>query len=317
MASRKTILTLLLAVMCLWGKAQKVVFAPQYTPQSQFAGYYVAKAKNFYYDEGLDVVIRHIGVGTKETSADLLIDGQADIAGQQLFQSILLRDNGTPVVNVMQLTQRIGLCCVTRKPIKSVKDLDGMKIGKWVNGYSEICETLEKAENIDIEWVPAFNPVNLYAYGAVDGILVYSYNELIQLDQAVGGIDNENVFVFADQPSLDIPEDGLYVTEDYYLKNRETVEKFVRATKKGWDYVREHPDEALEISLKVIRDNNIVTNRSKEKNMLEQYLKLQINPATGKPDYAQISESELDKLISAMMANGAITENVEHKDFIK
>ena len=37
----------------------RVVFTPQWTAQSQFAGYYVALEKGFYKSAGLDVEIVH------------------------------------------------------------------------------------------------------------------------------------------------------------------------------------------------------------------------------------------------------------------
>ena len=36
-----------------------LVFTPQWTAQAQFAGYYVAEAKGFYREAGVDVVIAH------------------------------------------------------------------------------------------------------------------------------------------------------------------------------------------------------------------------------------------------------------------
>lgn len=313
----KPILTALLFLTCIQCAAQRVVFTPAYTPQAQFVGYYVAKEKNFYSDEGLDVVIRHIGSGKKELAADLLLEGQIDIAGQHMPQAILSRSKGDPIVNVFQLTQHLGLCCVTKKPIKSAKELNGLKIAKWANGYTEICEALEKAEDIHINWVLSFDPVNLFIFDAVDGVIVYSFNELIKLEQSVGGIDRENIFAFADIPLLDIPEEGLFVTESFYNGHRDLVEKFVRASKLGWDYAREHTEEALEISWRYIQDNNIVSNHQRERAMLEEHLKLQINSATGKPDYARISEEKLKRLTEVMLKYGFIQNDIEYKDFIK
>ena len=48
--------------------AQQIVFTPQWTPQSQFAGYYVAQEMGFYKDAGVDVVIDHT------STADLVIN---------------------------------------------------------------------------------------------------------------------------------------------------------------------------------------------------------------------------------------------------
>ena len=40
-------------------QAQRIVFTPQWTPQSQFAGYYVAQEKGFYRDAGVEVDFQH------------------------------------------------------------------------------------------------------------------------------------------------------------------------------------------------------------------------------------------------------------------
>jgi NitT/TauT family transport system substrate-binding protein len=39
-----------------------IVFTPQWTPQAQFAGYYVAQELGFYRDAGLNVTIEHHSV---------------------------------------------------------------------------------------------------------------------------------------------------------------------------------------------------------------------------------------------------------------
>ena len=43
-------------------QAQRIVFTPQWTPQSQFAGYYVAQDKGYYKDAGVEVEIQHPSV---------------------------------------------------------------------------------------------------------------------------------------------------------------------------------------------------------------------------------------------------------------
>ena len=65
------ILALLLAVACWPARAQEVItFMPQWTPQTQFAGYYVAVEKGFYAEEGLDVIIDHFGGSSTESVVD-------------------------------------------------------------------------------------------------------------------------------------------------------------------------------------------------------------------------------------------------------
>lgn len=311
-------LTLLLAFfLCpLAMNAQKMVFVPQWTPQAQFSGFYVAQEKGFYAEEGLDVEIRHIGTNSSENPMDLLLGGEAQIVGQQLIQSIIARADGRKILNVMSITQESGLCCVSRNPISDPKELDSLKVGRWKVGYADFCDMLETYSGITVNWVPFLNGINLYIYGAVDATLCYTFSELISLDLAIGDIPDDHIIRFSEF-GYDCPEDGLYVTEDYYSNNKESVDKFVRASIKGWEYAREHKEEALEISWKYVQEGNITTNREHQRRMLEEYLRLQKNKNTGFADFAPVTEELFDKIVGALLETGYITKKVEYNELVR
>lgn len=311
-------LTLLLAFfLCpLVMNAQKMVFVPQWTPQAQFSGFYVAQEKGFYAEEGLDVEIRHIGANSSENPMDLLLGGEAQIVGQQLIQSIIARADGRKILNVMSITQESGLCCVSRNPISDPKELDSLKVGRWKVGYADFCDMLEAYSGITVNWVPFLNGINLYIYGAVDATLCYTFSELISLDLAIGDIPDDHIIRFSEF-GYDCPEDGLYVTEDYYSKNKESVDKFVRASIRGWEYAREHKGEALEISWKYVQEGNITTNREHQRRMLEEYLRLQMNKNTGFADFAPVTEELFDKIVGALLETGYITNKVEYNELVR
>lgn len=295
---------------------EHVVFYPQWTPQSQFAGFYVALDNGYFSEEGLDVEIRHIGVNATENIVDKLVSGEAQIIEQQLMQSIITRGQGTPIVNVMQITQNCALCCVAQHTLDSPNDLNGMKISRWKIGYAELTDIIVDQLNLDVEWIPSLGSNNLFIYGAVDATLCYSYSELIRLILAKGDIPEENTLRFADY-GFNYPEDGLYVTEDYYTTHRETVEKFIRATQRGWDFAREHFDEALAISKRYTKENNIVTNNQLERMMLEEYLQLQINPTSHKADYSPVSPALYDEITRQLSLHGYLNEITPYNTFIR
>ena len=311
-------LTLLLAFfLCpLVMNAQKMVFVPQWTPQAQFSGFYVAQEKGFYAEEGLDVEIRHIGANSSENPLDLLLGGEAQIVGQQLIQSIIARADGRKILNVMSITQESGLCCVSRNPISDPKELDSLKVGRWKVGYADFCDMLETYSGITVNWVPFLNGINLYIYGAVDATLCYTFSELISLNLAIGDIPDDHIIRFSEF-GYDCPEDGLYVTEDYYRNNKESVDKFVRASIKGWEYAREHKGEALEISWKYVQEGNITTNREHQRRMLEEYLRLQMNKNTGFADFAPVTEELFNKIVGALLETGYITKKVEYNELVR
>lgn len=309
-------LFLLMAVNALGLMAQQITFVPQWTPQAQFAGFYAAYEKGFYAAAGLDVNISHLSLNSKESSANLLANGDCNIAGMQIMQGITRRADGTRLVNVMQITQTVGLCCLAHTPIKTPSDLNGFKIAKWLQGYSEICEIIAAREGMDVDWTYFFNSsTNLFIYGAVDATLCYSFSELIRLYQAMGSINEDNLIRFGD--FYQWPEDGLYVTEDYYQKNKETIDKFVDASIRGWNWAADNRDEAIKIVMRYTSEAHISTNVSLERMMLDEYLRLQENPRTGKRDYSAVTPETFSQISEELYNHGFANRLVEYRELIR
>ena len=314
---RKLFLSLAALALSFAAFAQKITFTPQWTPQAQFAGYYMAQEKGFYSEEGLDVTIKHIPANFTGTATDFLFTGESQIVGQQLLQAMVARSDGKKLVNVFQLTQKTGLMLLSKEPVDKFVQLDGKKVGRWKAGFSEICEIIQNSAGIDVEWVPFISGINLFVFGAVDATLCYSYSEYIKVLMSVGKFPEENIVRFSDMIDFEIPEDGLYVTEKYYKKNKATVDKFVRASKKGWEYVRRNPEETMSVVMKYVKEGNIVTNETVQKMMLEEYLRLQVNPATGEPDYAAVTREQFDQIQQQLLMSALIVNPITYEEIIK
>ena len=76
--------------------ADKVVVQMKWVPQAQFAGYYVAAAKGYYKDAGLDVTIKPGGPGVP--SLQMVATGQADAGITGADELLLARERGADVV---------------------------------------------------------------------------------------------------------------------------------------------------------------------------------------------------------------------------
>lgn len=315
---RKRTVTIALAIVTAIAlhARETVRFMPAWTPQAQFAGFYVALDMGFYDEEDLDVVIEHMGINSSKPGIVRIAEGEIDMIGSHPIQALIARDTGTKVVNTLQVTQNTGIMVVSHKPIVNLQSLEGAKIGRWQSGFSEICELSCKANNLNVIWVPFLNGINLFLSGAVDATVAMSYNEYNLLVEATGGIPEENCIHFSDY-GYDIPEDGVYVTEEYYNTHRETVEKFNRATCRGWDYCIEHPDKALDIVMKWTEKTGIRTNRYHQSLMLKSMNGLIVNPRTGKADYSPIPEDKFNRLIQALIDMQYISSPTSYKEFIK
>lgn len=312
---KRILVPLLFLVSAACAYSQKVVFTPQWTAQAQFAGYYMALEKGFFAEEGLDVEIRHSGQNSTEKNDELLVKGETQIAGIQLIQAIINRADGKSLVNVLQLTQKSGLWCVSRNPISDPVQMNGMRIGRWKVGFSEFCDMVECYKGIKVNWIPFINGINLYVFGAVDATLCYSYSEFISLELAMGKIPEDHILKFSEF-GYNCPEDGLFVTEEYYAANKETVDKFVRACKKGWDYARNHRQEAVDVTMRICKENHVATNRAMQSKMLDSYLDLQ-KGEDGSSDYAPVTKPVFDDIVGALLNTGYITKTVNYNELIK
>ena len=308
---KKLLLLLSLALVPIFhSHAQQIKFSPQWTAQSQFAGYYAALENGYYADAGLDVSIVH--PSASYGSLNMLEDGSSDIITCELIQAMMMSDDKVKLVNLLQTTQHSTLVLVARsKDVKGLADLAGCRIGTWKVGFSEIPHMIDEEQNLDIEWIKFINSLNLYIAGAIDATLAKSYNELILF--SMSGITPGSVLYFSEH-GYDFPEDGLYVTEAFYKKNPEQCRLFAEATRKGWEWVRNNREAALDIVMKFVKNENVTTNRYNQKWMLDAILEAQEDIKGGSPSY-RLDRNSFSKLNEALLKYGYISEPIDYDRF--
>ena len=316
--SMKRILSSILAIsLCLsLGAQEKIRLMPAWTPQAQFAGYYVAKDMGFYAEQGLDVDIQHIGVNSSKSGVSRIAEGEVDLIISNPIQALLARENGTGLVNVLQVNQSTGMMIVSHNPISGPQDLNGLKVGRWKSGFTEICLMWGKANDLHVEWIPFLNGINAFISGALDATVVMSYNEYYQLVEAMGEIPEENCIHFSDC-GYDIPEDGVYATEEYVASHREAVDKFCEATKKGWDWCLEHREEAVDIVLAHMKECKLRSSRYHQTLMLDGILDLLYDKNLGMVSYEQISPDLFRHLVRELTQMGILSGEVSYGEFFK
>lgn len=303
-----TFVVMLLSVMT--GFAQHLKFSPQWTPQSQFAGYYAAQENGYYAEAGLSVQFKHPTASF--SSMSMIEDGKTDIITSELIQAMMTNDKGQKLVNILQTTQHSTLVLIARdKNVDELSDLAGDRIGTWKVGFSEIPHMIDQEQGLGIEWVKLINSLNTYISGAIDGTLAKSYNELILFRMA--GITPGSVFSFRDL-GFDFPEDGLYVTEEFYKANKDMCRRFVEASRKGWEWVRNNREAALDIVMKYVKYENVATNRYVQKWMLDDILEAQQDE--GQHTSYELSRDDFERLNEVLLKYGYISAPLDYDRFI-
>ena len=306
MKEKLLILSLLLTV-CLPIAAQqasnKFVFTPQWTAHAQFAGYYVAKEKGFYKQAGIDVDIIHPSVS--QTAMNRLQNRESQATTLQLCQAMELIDNGIPLVNILQTSMNNGTVIVSRRD-KDPLTQRGARVGMWHAGFSQIPICMSIKEKLNYKWIRFTSNVDLFLKGAIDATLAMSYNEYYQLMQMGFTFTDNNVYRFCDH-GYNIQEDGVYMRRDYYEAHKDQARKFAQASKKGWKWAAEHPEETLDIVMKYVHENHITTNRVLQRLMLKEVLRLQIDQKSKKREFRL--RPDMVKFASKLMKECQLLKN--------
>ncbi len=307
----------LLAVLILVSsalQAQTLRVTPQWVPQAQFAGLYVADSLGFYVAEGLDVEIIH--PSATKNSSTMLRDGATDIITSQLTDALILWDSGFRMRNILQCSEDNSLMIVSHEPIISPQSLNGKRIGHWRAGFSDLGFIFHSQHNLDAEWVPFHSNIALYISGAIDATLAMEYNEFFQLKMS-GTPLNPDQLLFMRDYGLNVPEDGFYVTPEFFAKNTDALRRFVAATKKGWEWARrkENRTVALNIVMEQLKKFDVHSNRVNQMYMLDTILRLQEDDS-GKAPYL-LTRERFEYAVKLMMDNGYIMSYIPYDEFVK
>lgn len=274
---------LIVSSLCtLMAQTQPIILTPKWTAQAQFAGYYVAEKMGFYKAEGLNVHVKHPSIS--ESSFSYLEKGRSQAAVMNLSYAMTEWIAGAKLINILQTSQENSLMLVSRYPLTGIASLQHQKIAIWNHLSQKLLDQIATYYNLDVQWIHFNSGVNIFLSGAVDICLVGSYNEYLQLAESGMKMNSTHIIRFADY-GYNLPEDGLYVTEKFYLENTEAARKLARASMRGWEWANKHPEETLDIVMEQVHKHNIGTNRYHQRKMLEEVLRLQVDRDSKKRTY--------------------------------
>lgn len=303
---RLFLLTLFLVAAASVMAQERFVFTPQWTAQAQFAGYYVAQEMGFYKEAGIDVEIVHPSATLSAMNRISRNESQATTL--QLCQAMEIIDGGIPLVNILQTSMNNAMVIVSRRGVDPLTQ-KGARVGIWSVGFGQLAICMSLKDGLDYEWIRFATNVNLFIKGAIDATLAMSYNEYYQLVQAGYEMTDTNVYRFCDH-GYNVQEDGVYMTRKYYEKHKEQANKFADASRRGWEWAAEHPEETLDIVMKYVQENHIATNRPLQRLMLEEVLRLQLDRESGerefrlRPDMVKMAS---DLMVEYMMLGNEVT----------
>jgi len=240
------------------GKLDKVTLQLKWLPQSQFMGYYLAKAKGYYKDAGIDLEI--LPGGSDIIPEQQVYNGVANIGVTWVSSLMKYQSKGWGLVQVGQIFQKSAMLLVSKAStgINTPADLKGKKVGSWFGGNEyEIYALLEAnglKKDTDLKMVQQDYTMNQLLKNEIDAASAMTYNEYGLLLES--GLKESDLHVInMNDAGVAMLEDCLFVNSDWIAKNQDLYVRFLKASIKGWAEASANPEAAGKIVFDV--DNSV------------------------------------------------------------
>lgn len=224
--------------------------------QFQFAGYYAADWQGYYAEEGIKVEIISAIKGDQSflSSVKEVSEGRADF-GIGSSDILIANDNGADLRIVAVIMQNSAARFYLKQDTKytNLSDLTKLKVARNVNDLIDIeLQAMLAKEGIDPNLIKAYPHQNGMDHLITDEVQVIpGYVLGVQYSANQKGISIKEIN--PQEYGVDFYGDSLFVNGTLIDKNPELVEKFKRASMKGWEYAFNHSEE---IALKISQELN-------------------------------------------------------------
>lgn len=282
-----------------------------YLPNTNHTGFYVAVKNGYYEEEGLNVKI--IEPGDDSTSAVLVAAGKGEfgVSYQEDVTYALTAVEPLPIRAIATIVQHntSGFVSLTSAGIESPKDFEGKVYAGWQAPSEEaVIEAVMNKAGAD------FSKITLVG---ADGSGFASLGNTVDLHWEFEGW----AIIKGRMEGYDLnymPLKDLDERLDYYTpliitntamieEDPETVQKFMNATKKGYEYAIAHPQEAAEILYEIVPEYDKEFILASQEFLSSQY-------SLDSEIWGVMKDEVWDHYTSFMVEAGLIDHPIEAKD---
>lgn len=229
-----------------------ITFCLDWTPNTNHTGFYVAQAQGYYAEAGLDVQI----VQPPENGAAMMCaSGQAQFAieAQDTIASAFDLEEPLAVTAVAGLIQHntSGIISRAGEGLENPKGLEGHTYSTW-----ESPTELAMLENVVSMAGGDYSQIQLIPNDITDepAALAANQTDAIWIFYGWGGVNAQieevpvDFFYFKDiNPVFDYYTPILIANNEFLEQDADTAKAFIEATRKGYEYAMEHPQEAADM----------------------------------------------------------------------
>ena len=234
------------------GTLTKITFVLDWTPNTNHTGLYVAQAKGYFAEAGLEVEI----VQPPEGGAEVLVasgKAQFGVSFQDSMAPALVGDNALPISAVAALIQHNTSGIISREGegMDTPKGMEGKKYATW-EGPLELA-TVKKVVEADggdyglVELIPSTvtDEVSALQTKSVDAIWIFYGWAGVKTELA--GVETD-YFAFADiDPVFDYYTPVVISNNEFLEQEPETAKAFLAALARGYEDAITDPEAAADI----------------------------------------------------------------------
>lgn len=256
-------------------KKEKLRIVLDWTPNTNHTGLYVAQAKGYFAEAGLEVEIMQPPEGS---TTSLIGAGGAEfgISFQDTIAPAFASDSPIPVTAVAAIIQHntSGIISLKEKGIDSPSKMAGHNYATWDSPIelAMIKKIVEDDGGVyeEIKLIPnTVSDVVTALQTDIDSVWIFYAWDGIATKNA--GLET-NYLNFADYgKELDFYSPVIIANNDFLEKQPETTKKFLNAVRLGYEYSISNPEDAADILLKAVPELDETLVKESQKWLAGQY----------------------------------------------
>lgn len=288
-------------------ETKEVTLVLDYVPNTNHTGIYVAQNKGYFEEEGLKVNI--IEPGDNNTSAALVAagKGQFGISYQEDVTYALTAEEPMPIKAIATIIQHntSGFVTLKNSGITSPKDFEGKTYAGWQSLSEEavIKAVMNNAgANFDkLTMVGADGSGLSQLNSGID--ILWEFKGWAIIKAEMEGMEFNYMPLNTLDERLDYYTPVVITNNDMIENDPETVQKFMNAVKKGYEFAIDNPDEAAEILHEYIPDYDLDFLKESQAYLSAEYAK-------DADSWGVMKDSVWDGYTDFMYENGLISKKI-------
>jgi len=283
----------------------KVTIMLDWFPNTNHTGLYIAKNKGYYEEEGIDAKIIQ---PSESGAAQLIAAGKAEFGISYQEEVTNARAEDIPIKAVAAVIQHntSGFAAPVKKNIKSPKDFEGKRYGGWGSPVeTAMIKALMDKYDTDFEKVKMVNMGTADYFTSVEKDIDFAwiFYGWTGIEAEIRGEDLNFISLKDEVSALDFYTPVIIINENMEKENPELLQKFLKATTKGYEFAIQNPEEAAEILLNEVPELNKELVVASQKYLSKEY-------KADAPQWGIMEESRWKNYADWMFEQKLISKNI-------